>query len=257
LKCFSDDDMRQLGRTGILVSPIGLGTVKFGRNTDLKYPVTFDIPDDTRLRNLLSIARELGINLIDTAPAYGDAESKIGRMLKSQRQTWILCTKVGEHYHDGKSTYDYSSKAIRQSIEDSLKNLKTDYLDIVLIHSNGDDKKVIEQSDVVGELVEMKEKGIIRAIGASTKTAQGGLLALKMLDLVMVTYNPEDTSQSTVLDAAEKENKGVLIKKALSSGHTNNVRENLEFVLHCKSVSSVIIGTINPDHLQQNVADAL
>jgi aryl-alcohol dehydrogenase-like predicted oxidoreductase len=256
LNSFINGDLRQLGRTGISVSPIGLGSVKFGRNTDVKYPTTFDIPGDSALENLVSLAHELGVNLIDTAPAYGDAESKLGRILKPQRHTWVLSTKVGEQYDNGNSSHDYSSDAIRQSIESSLKNLQTDYLDIVLIHSSGEDKKILEQSDVVSELIRMRERGLIRAIGASTKTVEGGLLALKMMDLVMVAYNPDDTSQASVLDAAEKQNKGLLVKKALVSGHTQNARESLRFVLQNKAVTSAIIGTINPDHLRQNVEDA-
>ena len=253
---FTSDDFRQLGNTGINVSPIGLGTVKFGRNTDVKYPNTFSIPSDITLENLVNLTHDLGINLIDTAPAYGDAESKLGRILKLQRHAWVLSTKVGEQYNEGRSSYNYSVESVRLSIENSLKNLQTDYLDIALIHSNGEDEKILEQSDVVSELIRLKERGLIRAIGASTKTIQGGLLALKMMDLVMVAYHPDDTSQTSVIDDAQKQNKGVLVKKALVSGHTQSTRENLKFVLQNRAVTSAIIGTINPDHLRQNVETA-
>jgi aryl-alcohol dehydrogenase-like predicted oxidoreductase len=256
-KHFRASDLRQLGKTDIHISPIGLGTVKFGRNTDVKYPATFEIPDDSKLEDLLSFSRELGINLIDTAPAYGDAESKIGRMLKGQRQEWVLCTKVGEQYQQGKSIYDYSREAVRQSIEASLKNLRTDYLDIVLIHCADNDREILKETDVINELIDMKQKGLIRTIGASTKTVEGGVLALEMVDLVMLSFNPEDISQTPVLKEAKKQNKGVLIKKALASGHTSDARGNLEFVLSQQAVSAAIIGTINPDHLQQNVAAVL
>ena len=73
---------RRLGRTGIEVGVLGLGTVKFGRDQGLKYPRGFTIPDDRAVRALLDLARDLGINLLDTAPAYGDSEARLGRLLR-------------------------------------------------------------------------------------------------------------------------------------------------------------------------------
>jgi len=66
----------QISDTGIAVSPLGLGTVKMGRNTAVKYPRHFEIPDDKQVQNVLSQAWELGINLLDTAPAYGNSEQR-------------------------------------------------------------------------------------------------------------------------------------------------------------------------------------
>lgn len=68
---------RPLGDTGLAVSPLGLGTVKFGRDQGVKYPSGFTIPDDREAADLLALARDLGINLIDTAPAYGRSEERL------------------------------------------------------------------------------------------------------------------------------------------------------------------------------------
>jgi aryl-alcohol dehydrogenase-like predicted oxidoreductase len=97
--------------------------------------------------------------------------------------------------------------------------MKTDYLDIVLIHSDGEDLKILEQTDCLPTLLNMQKKGQIRAIGMSTKTVEGGLRAVETLDLVMATYNPSYTDDAPVIAAAHAANKGVLIKKALNSGH--------------------------------------
>ncbi|MFU8797936.1 MAG: aldo/keto reductase, partial [Gammaproteobacteria bacterium] len=69
-----------LGSTDLLISPLGLGTVKFGRNQQVKYPQPFEIPDDKVIVGLLNCARDLNINLIDTAPAYGESETRLGAL---------------------------------------------------------------------------------------------------------------------------------------------------------------------------------
>jgi len=97
-----------LGETGLKTSRISLGTVKFGRNTDVKYPSRFQIPDEKQLDRLINSANDIGINLIDTAPAYGDSEIKVGKLLSKSRQKWIISTKVGESYENNKSAFNFS-----------------------------------------------------------------------------------------------------------------------------------------------------
>lgn len=100
--------LRPLGSTGLLVSPLGLGTVKLGRDQGVKYPSGFRIPDDTEAAALLDQARALGINLIDTAPAYGRSEERLGPLLAGQRDAWVIVSKVGEEFEDGQSRFDFS-----------------------------------------------------------------------------------------------------------------------------------------------------
>ena len=177
---------RQLGQSRIDVSVLGLGTVKFGRNQELKYPAPFPLPSDRELIALLDQARSLGINLLDTAPAYGSSEQRLGKLL-TDRQDWVICTKVGEEFLNGKSSYDFSETHVRHSIERSLRNLNTDYLDIVLVHSDGNDMRIIESTACLPTLMDLKEKGLIRAVGMSTKSVDGGLKAVELSDLGMVS----------------------------------------------------------------------
>lgn len=249
--------VRQLGSTGIQVSALGLGTVKFGRNEGVKYPETFSIPDDVQLQKLLALSQELGINFIDTAPAYGNSEERIGSLL-NQRSDWVIASKVGEEFENGVSRFDFSSKHTRDSVERSLRRLQTDYLDIVLIHSDGNDENILKQSDCLETLVAMRDAGLIRAIGMSTKTTEGGILAASLMDVVMVTYNLEQQDQA-VVDFAQKNNKGVIVKKGLMSGHVNKdgsdlVRASMQLVFSQPAIHSMIVGTINPSHLRQNVS---
>ena len=251
---------RRLGNTDIDVSVLGLGTVKWGRNAGVKYPHAFSIPDEAALIALLDRAKEHGINLIDTAPAYGESEARLGQLLRHERHDWVLCTKAGEAFINGVSHFDFSKEAIISSVERSLQRLKTDYLDIVLIHSNGDDVSLIQQDEVLLTLQRLKEQGLIRAIGMSSKTVEGGVLALNHSDVVMVTSRPDYTDEAPVIEAANAAGKGIFIKKALASGHinslsgTNPVADSFKFNLAYKAVSSIIIGTISLTHLDENAA---
>lgn len=140
---------RPLGNTGLIVSPLGLGTVKLGRDQGVKYPNGFTIPDDAAARALLDQARALGINLIDTAPAYGVSEQRLGPLLRGQREDWVIVSKVGEEFDNGQSRFDFSPAHTRLSVERSLQRLETDRIDLVLVHSDGNDVAILRDSVAV------------------------------------------------------------------------------------------------------------
>lgn len=246
---------RSLSNTGIEVSPIGLGTVKFGRNQGVKYPAAFSLPTDKEILHLLSVAADLGVNLLDTAPAYGTSEERLGKLLKGQRHQWVLSTKVGEEFIDGESAFDFSKDNIIKSVDRSLKRLNTDYLDIVLVHSNGEDERIINHDNAFLTLADLKQAGKIRAFGMSSKTIAGGMLTIEHADVAMVTHNAEHTTERDVIACAMQKKKSIFIKKAHASGHLNtSIADNLRFIFVEPGVTSVIVGTINPEHLQENVA---
>ncbi|OGT55326.1 MAG: aldo/keto reductase [Gammaproteobacteria bacterium RIFCSPHIGHO2_12_FULL_42_10] len=241
-----------IGTTGIIVSQIGLGTVKWGRTTGVKYKTAFTLPEDHALCDLLAIASDCGINLLDTAPAYGVSEERLGKLLKNQRKNWVISTKAGEEWVNDASRFDFSKAGLEASVNRSLRRLHTDYLDIVLVHSNGEDLKLIHEEAVFETLDRLKEAGKIRAFGMSTKTIAGGLATIDQTDLAMVSFNAAYTDERPVLTYANEKNKGIFIKKALSSGHLQ--APSLQFALNEPGVTSVIIGTINPTHLRENTA---
>ena len=243
---------RALGSTGIDVSPLGLGTVKIGRNEQVKYPQGFAIPDDVRVVDLLSLAWELGINFIDTAPAYGSSEQRLGQLLP-HRADWVIMTKVGEIFEQGQSRFDFSAQHTRKSVENSLKKLKREMIDIVLVHSDGHDMAIINDGAALDELDRMKQQGLIRAYGMSTKTVEGGLWTVENSDVVMATYNLETDAELPVIERARQLNKGVVIKKGLQSGHADSVEDAFRHVLSLAGVSSMIVGTIDSGHLRANV----
>jgi aryl-alcohol dehydrogenase-like predicted oxidoreductase len=249
-----------LSDTGIMVSKAGLGTVKFGRNQKIHYPSSFELPSDQDILGLLDVAKECGINLLDTAPAYGTSEERLGKLLKKQRHDWVICSKAGEEFINGESHYDFSPAFLQKSIERSLRRLNTDFLDILLIHSNGEDKKIIENDGALEVLKTFKKAGLIRALGISTKTIEGGILAIdQSADVVMVTYNPVNHDEKPVIDYAHKNNKAIFVKKAFASGHLQKIvgddpiESALRFILKEIGVTSIILGTLNKAHLMHNV----
>ena len=152
---------RRLGRTGFYVTPVGLGGAWLGRTPD-------GADQDTGVNTVLC-ALELGINLIDTSATYlgGKSEEFIGIALKEwyrrggKREDLILSTKTGTRTRPK----DYTAEGTRKSIEKSLEMLKTDYLDIALIHDPDDLKPVLAPGCAWDVLKEYKRKGIVRAIG--------------------------------------------------------------------------------------------
>lgn len=269
-------ELRPLGSTGLAVSILGLGLVKLGRTAGLKHPGAWDLPDDAAATLLLETARTLGINLLDTAPAYGVSEERLGALLASGvaggRDGFIISTKAGEEFDANLgSRHDFSPAALTASVERSLRRLRTDRLDIVLLHIGPDDRATLARGEALETLARLKAQGKIRAIGASTKTVEGAIEAMdRGADALMVTYNPRDTAEAPAIDEAARRGVGILLKKALLSGHLGSVSSPttptedpvttcMRFALagdRGGAVSSIITGTINPAHLRHNARAA-
>lgn len=240
------------------VSPLGLGTAKFGRNENVKYPSGdgFALPTDREILSILDLCLENGINLIDTAPAYGTGEERLGKLLGARRDKFFLMTKTGEEFANGKSEYIFTAEHTRKSVERSLMRLKTDYLDYVLVHSSRDDLNVIDNTPVLETLARMKDEGKIGKIGVSTYTVAGGIRALELSDAVMVAYNKTYTAEKPVIDFAAETGREVFIKKGLASGHVGelgDIGDNIRFILGTKGVTSLIVGSINPANIMTNI----
>lgn len=251
-----------LGNTNINISKIGLGTVKFGRNTAVKYPKPFNLPTLNEIISLLEFAQDLGINTLDTAPAYGDSEQKLGEIFRKNsrlsRKNFNLITKAGEEFSNNQSHYNFDSKYINKSIDKSLTNLRTDYIDILLIHSDGNDQVIADNQELWSILNYRKQQGDIRAFGVSSKSCKGGLKCLAHSDLAMITYRQDYQDEQPILEYAQNNNKGIILKKVLNSGNSGNIpiSDRIRFANTHPAVNSLIIGTINPKHLKE-CADAI
>lgn len=241
-----------------LLSKLGLGTVKFGRNTSVKYPGGdgFSLPTDHEIDSLLDLCLDHGITLLDTAPAYGTAEERLGQRLGTRRKKFFLVTKTGEEFDGTSSQYIFTASHTRMSIERSLTRLKTDYLDAVLVHASRTDVDVIDKTDVIDTLGLLKAEGKIGMIGVSTYTVDGGLRALARTDAAMVTYNAADTSQVPVIAAAHGAGKKIFVKKGLASGHVETLGDpaaNVRFVTRTPGVTTLVFGSLSPRNILYNI----
>lgn len=245
-------DQRHLGRNGPLVSPLGYGAFKIGRNEQTKYGAAYPLPSDAEVARLLNGLLDLGINYFDTAPAYGLSEERIGAVLARRRAEFTLSTKVGEVFEGGRSTYDFSAAAIEFSVHRSLQRLRTDTLDVVFIHANAADQAILADTDAVPTLLRLRERGLIQHVGLSAKTVAGARAALEWADVLMVEYHLEDQSADEVIRDAAVAGVGVVVKKALASGKLA-ATEALRFVLNNPGVSSVVVGTLNLEHMRANI----
>ena len=258
-------EMRLLGSTGLRVSVVGLGTVKFGRLRGLKYAVGERLPSDGEIAELLGVASELGINVLDTAPAYGSSEERLGVYFRGAgsvaRDRWVLMTKAGEEFDGERSRFDFSPRGIRASVERSLVRLGTDRLDVVLLHSDGEMELGLgpKREEAMGELRALQREGKVVAVGASTKSIDGGRWAVERGDVAMLTLNAVERGDLGAIELAAKLGRGVVIKKALGSGAAAgptvgmSAGEAVSAVVQTAGVSSVIVGTTSPAHLRQNV----
>lgn len=152
-------EYRYLGKSGLKVSAIGLGTNNFGRRLDA---------DETAL--VINHALDMGVNMIDTSNSYGDgySEDYIGRALTGKRDKAIIATKVSSTVGDGPNDGGNSRQHIMAAVEDSLRRLRTDYIDLYQIHWHDPHVPIEETLRALDDLV---RQGKVRYIGCSNFTA--------------------------------------------------------------------------------------
>ena len=137
-------EFRSLGNSGLRVSPICLGTMQFGGQTD-----------EAEAGRIVGSAREAGINFIDTAVSYakGAGETMLGTLLASDRDWWVIATKVGSRTGPGPMEDGTSRRQIHASIERSLERLRTDRIDLYYLHRDDPTTPLAESIGAIGELV--------------------------------------------------------------------------------------------------------
>ena len=206
---------RQLGSTGLRVSTVGLGTNNFG----------FRMDEESSLR-VAKFAVDQGINFFDTANSYGRglSEERIGKALKGIRHNVIIGTKVGLEMGDGTNDRGASRYHIMQQVEDSLRLLQTDYIDLYQIHRPDPNTSIEETLSALDDLV---HQGKVRYIGGSNyngwQTAEAVLTARSLGLTEFVTMQPEynmlnRSIEAELLPFCDKYDIGILPYYPLASG---------------------------------------
>ncbi|MGC9348447.1 MAG: aldo/keto reductase [Anaerolineae bacterium] len=201
-------ETRVLGRTGLEVSRLGVGLAEIS---------SFDLADAKQAAEVLNLALDNGVTFLDTAACYGNSEELIGRTVSHRRDEFVLATKAGHVAgdHEGES---WTSQTVRDSIDRSLKRLRTDYLDIVQLHSCG--VEILERGDVIEALQEAKEAGKTRFIGYSGDN-ESALWAVKsgLFDTLQTSFNLVDQkARLTLFGPAKEQNMGIIVKRPIANG---------------------------------------
>jgi len=137
-------EYRNLGRSGLKVSPLCLGTMMFGDRTDY-----------AESSRIVASAREAGVNFIDTADAYakGESEKIVGKLIAGDRDHWVLATKVGNPMGEGPNDRGTGRKRLLAAIDQSLDRLGTDFVDIYYLHKDFEDTPLEETIDAMGDIL--------------------------------------------------------------------------------------------------------
>lgn len=219
--------IRTLGATGIAVSELGFGALEIGRDWAADVDTNPGHLSGEQATTVLNGALDRGINFIDTAPAYWFSEEYIGSAIAGRREDFVLATKVGEHCDKQGSFYDYSADATAQFIDRSLQRLRTDYIDLLQIHSAS--VEVLEKGETLAAMQAAVDAGKVRHCGM-TGTVEAALRAVEIggFATVQVPFNLLDSSAAASLfPLCNAKGIGVIIMRGLAGGKLTARYKNL------------------------------
>lgn len=207
---------RTLGSTGLRVSVVGMGTWQFGGDWGKRF-------EQAEVDAMFDKCRDVGVNLIDTAECYGDhlSESLIGAAIEGRRDDWIIATKFGHKAYTDDPADGWTPQGVRRQIEDSLRSLRTDHVDLYQFHSAGDE--MFDTDGLWEELNRIKDEGKARhlgiSIGSNDNLYQTDRATAVGAEAIQVVYNRLNlTPEECVFDACRRQNLGVLARVPLASG---------------------------------------
>lgn len=203
-------NQRPLGRTGLTVSALSLGTAALGATYGIAAPGAPLHPDDNDAIALIRTAIDRGITLIDTAPAYGDAERIVGTVV-DRRPDVLVATKVPSDCR--------SAAAVLTSLESSRRALRRDAIDVVQIHNAT--RRSIDEGEITAALFEAKAHGLVRVLGVTVYDEDAALAAIRSgaFGMVQVAFNVLDQRMMRkVMPAAATSGVGIVVRSALLKG---------------------------------------
>ena len=266
-----------LGRTGLEVTQLGYGSM------GLRGPHTWGVRvvADTDADKMLNAVLDAGINFIDTSPDYGISEERIGRFIGTRRSEYYLATKCGcdytQHADHIEINHVWSSDVVRRNLETSLNRLRTDHVDILQFH--GGDVESLERAGLIQLLLDFRDQGVIKAIGASNSIPNLiPLIDLKVFDVFQIPYSCLAQEHHDLISKAAATGAGIIIRGGIAHGgpdaeiqrpKLNAVWEQagidqirppgmsraeliLRYTLSHPDCHTTIVGTCDPAHLTEN-----
>lgn len=276
-------EKRRFGRTGLEVSVLGFGAA----------PIGFQETEQALIHRILHLLLDEGMNLVDTAARYLGSEEAIGRAISDRRDQFVLVTKCGQSIDP--DTDGWTAQRLARSIDRSLIRLRTDRLDVVLLHSC--DLATLQQGEAIGALVDARQRGKVRFIGYSGDNEAAAYAAEHPEVAVLeTTVNLCDQANlKAVLPKARQHDVGVIVKRPIANAAWKDISEQpgvyvdyvqeytkrmaamkltpaqlgmegdprtlwpeiaLRFALFQPGVHAAIVGTTDPDHARANLAIA-
>ncbi len=270
---------RRFGRTGLMVTPLGFGAAPIGL-------LSVEVEQAGRIMNLLL---DSGVNLIDTAASYAGSEEAIGQTISHRRSEFVLVSKCGQKFEDlpGEA---WSAELVSATVDRALKRLRTDHLDVMLLHSCSLD--VLKKGDALGALVKARDAGKVRFVGYSGDN-EAGAYAAQLSDVAVIETSVNIVDQAnidTLLPLAVKNDIGIIVKRPIANAAWRSIDQQrgmykdyakeyhrrfaamglkledfkgeqisdwaelaMRFTISQAGVHTVIIGTTNPDNARKNV----
>ena len=283
---------RKLGRTGLNVTALGFGALELrgmvaGVGRELK---------PGQPERILNAVLDAGINYIDVAADYGEAEGHIGRCIANRRKEFFLASKCGcppdvskflptERTRYGvplPHLHDYSRENIIKTCDQSLRRMKTDYLDVLQFHFSPS-RNILEQEKAVQTLESLKRDGKIRFLGCSSILPNiTDHIKMGVFDILQVPYSALQPEHEDTIVAAAKAGVGIVIRGGVAKGPPGKGQSSadlwdlwdkaeldellegeqrtgfmLRFTITNPDIHTTVVGTLDPEHLLENVAAVL
>lgn len=271
----------RLGKSNLFVTPLTLGCMSLRTNRN-------------KAINMLHHAIDSGINHVDTADLYGFGENEkiVGEAIKQKREKIVLTTKVGNHFDKQKRTWfwDPRKEYIEKAVDDSLKRLQTDYIDLYLLHGG---TMADDMDDTIEAFERLKSEGKIRAYGISSirPNVINEYMNRANIDVVMMQYSMLDRRPEELLDMLNEKKISVLARGPLAKGilsndsqkihtkgmegfvqyseielkntihHLSELNESIttlafQFVLQHPAVASCVFGASTMNQLEENIRNS-
>ncbi len=276
-------ERRTFGRTGLEVTALGYGAM------EIRGPRIWsgrDLTDDQADR-ILNAVLDAGINFIDTAYDYGRSEEYIGRFISGRRNEYYLATKCGCTVVDAgdhdETPHVWTRENITARLEESLRRMKTDYVDLLQLHNPSVEQ--VEQGDLVQVLKDLQAAGKTRWIGcSSTLPHLATYVAWGVFDAFQIPYSALERRHEEWISHASESGAGIIIRGGVARGAPDDAGLGsgdrwaiwdkagldelrspgesrtaflLRYTLSHPGLDTTIVGTLQPEHLQQNVEQAM